>query len=76
MKAENITASEEEYEKELGVIAEAYQIDLEDVKRDLPEKSAAQIREDIAVRKASGFWRITGKSFYAPSERPWTLLLC
>ena len=55
VKAENITASEEEYEKELGVIAEAYQIDLEDVKRDLPEKSAAQIREDIAVRKAAEF---------------------
>lgn len=54
-KAENITASEEDYEEELKNMAEAYQMEVEKVKELLPEKSAAQIKEDIAVRKAAEF---------------------
>lgn len=54
-KAENITASEEDYEEELKTMAEAYQMEVEKVKELLPEKSAAQIKEDIAVRKAAEF---------------------
>lgn len=53
--AENIVASDEDYEEELKVMAESYQMEVEKVKELLPEKSAAQIREDIAVRKAAEF---------------------
>ena len=42
-KAENITATDEDYEEELKV------------REMLPKKSADQIREDIAVRKAAQF---------------------
>ena len=54
-KAENITASEEDYEDELKVMAEAYQMEVDKVREMLPEKNAAQIKEDIAVRKAPEF---------------------
>lgn len=54
-KAENITASEEDYEDELKVMAEAYQMEVDKVREMLPEKNAAQIKEDIAVRKAAEF---------------------
>lgn len=53
--AENIVADDEDYEEELKVMAESYQMEVEKVKELLPEKSAAQIREDIAVRKAAEF---------------------
>ena len=54
-KAENITASEEDYEDELKVMAEAYQMEVDKVREMLPEKNAAQIKEDLSVRKASEF---------------------
>lgn len=54
-KAENITASDEDYENELKVMAEAYQMEVDKVREMLPEKNAAQIKEDIAVRKAAEF---------------------
>ena len=54
-KAENITASEEDYEDELKVMAETYQMEVDKVREMLPEKNAAQIKEDIAVRKAAEF---------------------
>ncbi len=53
--AENIVAADEDYEEELKVMAESYQMEVEKVKELLPEKSAAQIRDDIAVRKAAEF---------------------
>lgn len=55
VKAENIEASEEDYEEEIKVMAEAYQMEADKVKEMLPEKSIAQIKEDIAVRKAAEF---------------------
>lgn len=55
VKAENIEASEEDYEDEIKAMAEAYQMEADKVKEMLPEKSAAQIRQDIAVRKAAEF---------------------
>lgn len=55
VKAENIEASEEEYEEELKSMAEAYQMEVEKVKEMLPGKSAEQIKQDIAVRKAAEF---------------------
>ena len=54
-KAENIEASEEEYEEELKAMAEVYQMEVDKVKEMLPEKSMAQMKEDIAVRKAAEF---------------------
>ena len=55
VKAEKIEATEEEYEEELKSMAEAYQMEVEKVKEMLPAKSAEQIRQDIAVRKAAEF---------------------
>ena len=54
-KAEKIEVSDADLEEELKVMAEAYQMELEKVKELLPEKSMAQIKEDIAVRKAAEF---------------------
>lgn len=54
-KAENIEASEEEYEEELKVMAQAYQMEVVKVKELLPEKSVEQIKQDLAVRKAAEF---------------------
>lgn len=54
-KAENIEASEEEYEEELKVMAQAYQMEVDKVKELLPEKSVDQIKQDLAVRKAAEF---------------------
>lgn len=56
-KAENIEVTEEEFEEELKTIAEAYQIEIDEVKKTLPEESIKQIREDLAVRRAAEFAR-------------------
>ena len=55
VKAENIEASDADYEEELKSMAEAYQMEVDKVKEMLPEKSAVQIKQDIAVRKAAEF---------------------
>lgn len=54
-KAENIVASDEDYEEEIKSMADVYQMEADKVKEMLPEKSVAQIKEDIAVRKAAEF---------------------
>ncbi len=54
-KAENLTVSEEEFEEEMKVMAEAYQIEADKVKEMLGEKEKKSIMEDIAVRKAIAF---------------------
>lgn len=54
-KAENITASEEEYEEEMKVMADAYQIKADKVKEMMGEKEKKSIMADIAVRKAIEF---------------------
>lgn len=54
-KAENIEVTDADLEDELKVMAEAYQMELEKVKELLPESGVAQIKEDIAVRKAAEF---------------------
>lgn len=54
-KAENITASEEEYEEEMKVMADAYQIEVDKVKEMMGEKEKKSIMVDIAVRKAIEF---------------------
>ncbi len=55
VKAENIEATDADYEEELKVMAEAYQMEVDKVKELLPEKSIEQIKKDIAVRKAADF---------------------
>lgn len=54
-KAENITASEEDYEEEMKVMADAYQIEVAKVKEMLGEKEKQSVMDDIAVRKAIEF---------------------
>ncbi len=54
-KAENITATEEEYEEEMKVMADAYQIEVDKVKEMMGEKEKKSIMADIAVRKAVEF---------------------
>ncbi len=53
--AENLTASDEEYEKELGTMAEAYQIEVDKVKEMMGEKEEKSVRADLAVQKAIAF---------------------
>lgn len=53
--AEKIEVTDEDYEEELKNMAEAYQMEVDKVKELLPEKSAGQIKKDIAVRKAAEF---------------------
>lgn len=54
-KAENITASEEDYEEEMKVMAEAYQIEVDKVKEMMGEKERESVKADLAVRKAIEF---------------------
>lgn len=55
VKAENITASEEEFEEEAKTMGEAYQMDIDRVKEVLGENGRKQAMEDICVKKALKF---------------------
>lgn len=52
VKAENIQVADEEVEKELQEMADAYKMELEKVKNFMGENELAQIKEDLAVQKA------------------------
>lgn len=52
VKAENIEASEEEFEKELTEMATMYKMELDKVKEMIGDKEKEQIKIDIAVQKA------------------------
>lgn len=54
-KAENIVASDEDYEEELKKMAEAYQMDLDKIKGLMGAEEEKMTREDIAIRKAAEF---------------------
>lgn len=54
-QAENIEATEEDYEKELGTMAEVYQMELDKVKELMGEREKKNIMQDLAVRKAAEF---------------------
>ena len=58
--AENITASEEEYDAEIGHMAKMYQLEADKVKEMMGEQGRKQIMEDLAVRKAVEF--VVGES--------------
>lgn len=54
-KAENIEATEEDYEKELETMAEVYQMEVDKVKELMGEREKKNIMQDLAVRKAAEF---------------------
>ena len=54
-KAENLEASEEDYEKELETMAEVYQMDIAKVKELMGEREKKNIMQDLAVKKAAEF---------------------
>ena len=53
--AEKIEASEEEFEEEVKVMGEAYQLEPEKVKELLGENGKKQVKEDICIKKAVDF---------------------
>lgn len=53
--AENLTASEEEYEKEMEIMAEVYQMEVDQIKEMLGEREKKSIKTDLLVRKAIEF---------------------
>ena len=55
VKAENIVATEEDFEVELGKLAEAYGTDLDTVKKIFEGREKDRMMEDIAVQKAVSF---------------------
>lgn len=54
-KAENIEATEEDYEEELKTMAEVYQMELDKVKDLMGEREKKNILQDLVVRKAAEF---------------------
>ena len=55
VKAENLVATEEDFEAEVAKMAEAYQMEADKVKEMLGEAGKTQIMEDLAVAKAVDF---------------------
>ncbi|MGN0411872.1 MAG: trigger factor [Lachnospiraceae bacterium] len=53
--AENLVASEEDYEKECQTMADVYQLEIEKVKEMLDENAKKSIMKDLAVQKAVDF---------------------
>lgn len=54
-KAENIGASDEEYNEEIKKMADAYQMDIEEINDMIGVFEKKSIREDICIRKAADF---------------------
>ena len=55
VKAESVTATEEDYEKEVERMAGMYQMEAEKVKELIGEEGKKQIHEDLAITKAVEF---------------------
>ena len=55
VKAENIAATDEDFEKEVERMAEMYQMEADKVKETLGEEGKKQIMEDLAISKAVEF---------------------
>lgn len=53
--AENIVATEEDYEEEIKRMAEGYRMEADKIKELMGEQGKKQIMEDLAVRKATEF---------------------
>jgi trigger factor len=54
-KAENLEATEEDYQKELETMADVYQMEVDKVKELMGEREKKNIMQDLAVRKAAEF---------------------
>ena len=54
-KAENIVATEEDYDEEMKTMAEVYQMEIDKVKELMGEREKKNIMQDLAVRKAAEF---------------------
>ena len=54
-KAENITVSDEDFDKEVEKMAEMYQMEAAKVKESIGEEGKKQMMEDLAVQKAAEF---------------------
>ena len=52
VKAENIETSDEEFEAELKKMAEAYKMELDQIKEFMGDYEKKQIKEDLAIQKA------------------------
>ena len=52
VKAENIETSEEDFEAELKKMAEAYKMELDQIKEFMGDYEKKQIKEDLAIQKA------------------------
>lgn len=55
VKAENITVSDEDYQKEIERMADTYKVEIEKITSVIDEAGAKQIREDLAIAKAVDF---------------------
>ncbi|MBD5543981.1 MAG: trigger factor [Lachnospiraceae bacterium] len=55
VKAENIEATEEDFEKEIERMASAYQMEADKVKETLGEHGKTEVMKDLAVAKAAEF---------------------
>ena len=55
VKAENIEATEEEFEKEIADMAERYQMEADKVSELLSEEDKKNIKKDVCMRKAAKF---------------------
>lgn len=55
VKAENITASDEDVEAQFDKMAEAYKMEKDQIKGMFGEEQIAQLKEDLAVQKAIDF---------------------
>ncbi len=54
-KEEGITATDEDLEEEFKSLADAYQMDIEKIRKDMPERAIKEMKEDIVVKKAAEF---------------------
>ncbi len=54
-KAENLEATEEDYEEELKTMADVYQMEADKVRELMRERDKKSIMQDLAVRKAAEF---------------------
>jgi len=54
-KAENITATDEDFEKEIEELAKRYRMEVDNLKDVLPEKEQKELRKDIVIKKALEF---------------------
>ena len=52
VKAENIETSDDEFEAELKKMADAYKMELDQIKEFMGDYEKKQIKEDLAIQKA------------------------